>query len=412
MNGPLTGLARLSNARSCRISSYDRSGGNADKIVIGPRETVSIATINGPGVIRHIWVTMEHADPMHRRAMVLRMYWDGNAFPSVECPIGDFFGQGWGERYNYVSLPLCAAPRDGHALISYFPMPFADGARIEIENESDQPCASFYYYVDYDELDAPARDEGRFHAQWVRSLHQPPCGVESQLDSRRVWPPNLTDKFNHVFLNTRGRGHFVGLNYYTDSPTPLWYGEGDDMFFIDGEEWPPSLHGTGTEDYFNTAWGPKEPYLHPYFGAPRVNGETDWFGRTHVFRFHLEDPVHFKKELRASIEIGHANCLAADVVTVAYWYQEKCVRAKKIPPVAKRMNMPKITALDIHYWRETYRWAHGGKAVWGTEGLPEQVKKECDRRLRAMQQSTGQSRGQAEHELKKQAAMLNPRKKK
>ena len=94
MNGPLTGLARLSNARSRRISSYDRSGGNADKIVIGPRETVSIATINGPGVIRHIWVTMEHADPMHRLAMVLRMYWDGNAFPSVECPVGDFFGQG------------------------------------------------------------------------------------------------------------------------------------------------------------------------------------------------------------------------------------------------------------------------------------------------------------------------------
>ena len=164
MNGLLAQLATLTDNRSRRVSSYDRSGGNADRLSVAAGETVTVADINGAGVIRHIWITVSHTDPLYRRAMVLRMYWDGNDFPSVECPLGEFFGQGWGEKYNYVALPLCAAPQDGNALTSYFSMPFAAGARIDIENESNQDCDAFYYYIDYEEMSAPPENQGRFHA--------------------------------------------------------------------------------------------------------------------------------------------------------------------------------------------------------------------------------------------------------
>ena len=114
----------------------------------------------------------------------------------------------------------------------------------------------------------------------------------------------------------------MGLNYYVQCPTPMWYGEGDDMWFIDGEK-QASLIGTGTEDLFNTAWCPKEPYQHIYFGYPRVNNDVGFLGRTHVYRFFIQDPVFFEKGLKATIEHGHNNCLTLDLATVAYWYQDK-----------------------------------------------------------------------------------------
>ena len=133
----------------------------------------------------------------------------------------------------------------------------------------------------------------------------------------------------------RAQGHYVGVNYFVDCPTPLWYGEGDDMFLVDGEPWPGSLHGTGTEDYFNSSWCPKELYAHPYFGYARVNGETGWLGRTHCYRFHLEDPVYFEKSLRASIEHGHANSLTLDLATVAYWYQTEPHKTFRADPAQR-----------------------------------------------------------------------------
>ncbi len=413
MNGPLSHLATLTSARTKRISSYDRTGGNADCINIPAGETVTIAEIDGPGVIRHIWVTISHPDPMYRRNVVLRMYWDGVRNPSVECPVGDFFGQGWGEHYNYVSLPLCASPREGRALNSYFPMPFADGARIEIENQSERKCDSFYYYIDYEKTDGLADDQGRFHALWNRSIHTPSQGVENEWAMFNVQAANLTDEFNHLIVEARGRGHYVGVNYYVDSPTPLWYGEGDDMWFIDGEAWPPSLHGTGTEDYFNTAWSPTEHYLHPYFGYARVNGgETGWLGRTHVYRFHLEDPIRFSKSLRGSIEVGHADCLTADVVTVAYWYQAPPLRKlAKLPPVEKRQNMPAIGAVEMHRWREAFRILHGGKAVWGNENLPKKVEKALSAKAKKTKLYSPEAKRAAEDELKKQKRMLKGKRK-
>lgn len=411
MNGPLSQLAKISNNKSKRISSYDRTGGNADSIKIGPNETVNIASMQGAGIIKHIWITVWHDDPMFRRNMVIKMFWDGNSKPSVECPLGDFFGQGWGEEYNYCSLPLSAAPQKGKALNCYFPMPFAEGARIEIFNESDQNCKAFYYYVDYEECLSIPEDQGRFHANWNRTINKPSQGSENEWGA--MFHPeskNLSDKSNHFILKTEGRGHYVGVNYYVDNPSPIWYGEGDDMWFIDGEDWPPSLHGTGTEDYFNTAWCPRQKYEHPYFGYAKVNqGQTGWLGRSHAYRYHFEDPIRFEKSLRGSIEIGHANCLTMDLVTVAYWYQLPCATLEKLPPASERQNMPKVEAVNIHRWREAYRQKLSAN-IWGNEELPAETCKALEAQAQNSPLYTSTSKKSAEVEVQKQNEMLARRK--
>lgn len=149
----------------------------------------------------------------------------------------------------------------------------------------------------------------------------------------------------------------------------MWYGEGDDMWRIDGEPWPFSLHGTGTEDFFNTAWCPNELYQHPYFGFAKVTGQTGFLGRTHCYRFLLEDPIYFERSLRASIEHGHNNVLTLDLATVAYWYQTEPHKPfDPLPSKAARQNMPQLNLHDIHYWRQEYRNAFGGGSrLWGDE---------------------------------------------
>ena len=368
MNGLLADMARLKEGRAKRISSYDRTGGNADYIKLAAGETVDIAKMEGAGIVKHIWITLGSPDPMRYRNIILRMYWDGEKRPSVQSPLGDFFGQGWGEEYTYSALPMCVAPRKG--LNCYLPMPFEDGARMEIENDSEHELSALYYYVDYEERDAIPTDTGRFHAEWRRRLNVSPEKQENEWVSFGPQSPNLTDACNHVFVEARGRGHYVGINYYVDSPTPLWYGEGDDMFVVDGEPWPPSLHGTGTEDYFNSAHCPREVFCHPYFGYPRVTA-NDFLGRTHCYRYHIEDPIMFRESLRGSIEAAHANALTLDIATVAYWYQtEPHKPLAGLPNRKGRENMPKLSATHIHRWREAWRQLMGGEALWGHEGLP------------------------------------------
>jgi hypothetical protein len=149
----------------------------------------------------------------------------------------------------------------------------------------------------------------------------------------------------------------------------MWYGEGDDLFQVDGEAWPGSLHGTGTEDYFNTSWSPDNLYQHPFFGYARVDGETGWLGRTHVYRFHLTDPVRFQKSLRVSIEHGHDNNLTLDLATVAYWYQAEPHKAfPAFPDKESRKLMPSIGPSEIHRWRDAWRKSMGnGSKLWGNE---------------------------------------------
>lgn len=376
-NGPLSQIAQIVDASSKRISSYDRTGGNGDNIKIAPRETAVLADIVGAGIIKHIWITLASKDELSRRNLVLRAYWDGQEHPSVESPIGDFFGNGWGIKYNFISLPLAVTPKEGHALVCYFPMPFGNGARITLENQSDVPVDAFYYYVDYEQHAAIPDDMGRFHAWYHQELTKPESDtgdVENEWEIFSTFALNPGDSSNYLFCDPEGKGHFVGVNYYVNCPTPVWYGEGDDMFLVDGEPWPGSAHGTGTEDYFNQSWCPDEHFLHPYFGTARAPGRGNdsarfgWLGRTHLYRFHLEDPIRFKKSLRASIEHGHANCLTLELASVAYWYQTMPSRPfPTLPSPEERKPLPEIGVVEMHRWRDAWRQARGGGFQWGSE---------------------------------------------
>lgn len=368
--GEMFDLAQIrSGMRNRRISSYDRTGNNRDHFSdIKPGETRTIAEISGSGIINHIWITIApQPDRLSRNDIIIRMYWDGNTYPSVESPIGPFFGQGWNEQYNYASLPLSAGPAGGTGMCSYFTMPFQKGARIEIENQADIKIDAFYYYVDYYETPKLPQDMGRFHAWYNHELTEALPDGENEWSTLGPQGENKDGARNYVFADIKGKGHFVGINYYVHSPTPMWYGEGDDMWFIDGET-IPSIIGTGTEDFFNTSWCPKEKFSHPYFGYPRVNDDHGWLGRTHAYRFFINDPVFFEKSLKATIEHGHNNNLTLDMATVAYWYQTE---AKPLPPAPskeERRLKPMIQHFDIHKWRHEWRKSRGaGSQLWGNE---------------------------------------------
>jgi len=169
---------------------------------------------------------------------------------------------------------------------------------------------------------------------------------------------NLDGKGNYLFANIEGKGHFVGVNYYINNPSTMWYGEGDEMIFIDGEP-EPGIIGTGTEDFFNTSWCPKELYSHPYYGYPRVNNETGWLGRTHVYRFFISDPIYFDKSIRVSIEHGHNNCMTLDLQSVAYWYQDNAGKLPRSFTKEERTLMPVVGPANMHLWRNEWRRSRG-----------------------------------------------------
>lgn len=366
----MTALAELrSDVKSRRVSSYDQTGNNGDRmadIKSGARATMM--DVSGAGIINHIWITCgPGADKLNRDDLVLRMYWDGASHPSVEAPLGAFFGNGWGETYNVVSAPLAVSPGWGRAYVSYFAMPFARGAKIEIENQSEQTIEALYFNIDYVELPSLPAHYGRFHAWYNHEVTEALPDGENEWGVLGPQGENRDGAGNYLIADIQGKGQFVGVNYYVNCPTPMWYGEGDEMVAIDGE--PISkMTGTGTEDYFNTSWCPKEVFSHPYFGYPRVNGETGWLGRTHVYRFHITDPIHFEKSCRFTIEHGHNNALTLDLASVAYWYQDQPGRLPRGFTREERKPMPAITPRDIHVWRDAWRKQMGGGAkLWGNE---------------------------------------------
>ena len=367
----LSGLTTIQDGlRSKRVSSYDRSGGNGDNIyMIKPGESRTIFDVQGAGIINHIWVTIApRPETLNRSDVILKMYWDGMTEPSVLSPIGPFFGQGWNESYDYTSMPLSVGPAGGTGMVSYFQMPFAKGAKIVIENQADINIEAFYFYVDYVEMDKLPANTGRFHAWFNRQITNAAEDGENEWQALHPFGKNVDGKDNYVFANIKGDGHFVGVNYYVQNPSIMWYGEGDDMFFVDGEKLP-SLHGTGTEDYFNTSWCPRSIFLTPFYGYPRVsNYETGWLYRTHLYRFNITDPIYFKKSLKATIEHGHANTLTLDLSSVAYWYTREATAVDPIPDKEHRKFMPEISAVDMLRWRNEWRKAHGNKPnLWGNE---------------------------------------------
>lgn len=365
--GELGNLASIKKGlRNRRISSADKNGNNGDWIdSIKPGDKWSVE-ISGTGVINHIWFTMSPMNIM-RNDLIFKIYWDGNSYPSVESPLAAFFGNGWDEYYEYTSLPLAVGPQRGTGLTSYFQMPFAKGARLEIENQSNETIERLYFYVDYVEMKKLPADLGRFHAWYNHELTDALPEGETEWGLVGAQTNNVDGAGNYLFADIKGEGHFVGINYYVHSPTPMWYGEGDDMFFIDGEE-KASLLGTGTEDFFNTSWCPNSIFAHPYYGYARVNNDNGWLGRTHVYRFFIADPIYFEKSLKGTIEHGHNNNLTLDISSVAYWYQSTAGMLPTAPTKADRAPKAMIRDQDMHRWRHEWRKNFGnGTKLWGNE---------------------------------------------
>lgn len=338
--GTLADLPRIRRCRRRRISSYDRTGGNYDWCEIAAGEVRTIAEIHGAGCVRHIWCTMyaPSGEEDFLRKVRIRMLWDGETEASVDAPIGDFFGMGHALSKNFWSLPLTMSPDNGRGFNCFFPMPYASSARMEIVNECDT-VLHFYYYVDFEEYDVLDEGIGRFHAQWRREFATDSWGSELPLKEalgstpegqhrlvETLWrAPNRNGEGNYLILDAVGEGHYVGCNLNVDcfaQEKNNWYGEGDDMIFIDGESLP-SIHGTGTEDYFNTAFCPREEFCTPYHGITLNSGDEDnpWRGKNSMYRFHIEDPIQFRQSIKVTIEHGHANKLMNDYSSTAYWYQ-------------------------------------------------------------------------------------------
>jgi hypothetical protein len=304
-----------------RSSSYDRSGGNGDARAIAPGETLTLLDDAGPGLISHVWVTIASDDPSHLKALVLRMFWDGEVTPSVETPIGDFFGLGLGDYHLYESVPLAVG--SDKALNCFFPMPFQKHARITVTNEGAVRTDAFYFNIDYRIFGKPLPgDLLYFHAEYRQAA--PARGWtndwKSNGDAIVNEKKNLNGDGNYVWMEAAGRGHFVGVTMSVLQNQDGWWGEGDDMFFVDGEKLP-SINGTGSEDYFLGAWDfGGHAFSYGLFGAPVVGRELTG-GRWSLYRFHLDSPIPFTKSLRATIEHGHANVRSDNYFSVAYWYQ-------------------------------------------------------------------------------------------
>jgi len=313
-----------------RSSSYDRTGGNDDFRELAPGAELTLLDAEGPGEVTHVWFTIASDEMFHLKRLVLRMYWDGESTPSVETPVGDFFGLGLGDYFVYQSLPLSVG--QDKALNCFFPMPFQKHARITVTNEGKRKVDAYYFNLDYRSYSRPLpADTLYFHAQYRQA--SPNTAVKS--DGK-----NLNGENNYVWVDAHGRGHFAGVTMSVLENADEWWGEGDDMFFVDGETLP-SINGTGTEDYFLGAWdfGGK-PFAYQLYGAPQVSPERAG-SRWSVYRFHLDSPITFTKSLRATIEHGHANDRADNFYSVAYWYQtEPHAAFPQLPPVDDRL--PKL----------------------------------------------------------------------
>lgn len=228
---PLENLSRLKQGRTMRSSSCDKDwqAGNADARPIPSGETLTIAELEGPGVINHIWNTVAAQDKGYSRLLVIRMYWDGEESPSVEAPLGDFFAMGHGVDHPFQSLPVTVTS-EGRARNCYWPMPFRVSARITVTNDGPGIIGAFYYYVDWQQVEELPADTANFHAMY-----------------RQEFPAVSGKRF--LIADIAGTGHYVGTVLSVRQHLASWWGEGDDFWFIDGET-EPSLRGTGSEDYF------------------------------------------------------------------------------------------------------------------------------------------------------------------
>ncbi len=354
----LGNLSRLSDAKTRSISAENSTGekgrgGTATEgtgsvaarelgrgwkvspsINIAGDETATLAEIDGPGAIQHVWLTVH---PQHWRSLVLRMYWDDEETPSVETPLGDFFCSGWGERCNVSSLPVAVNPAGGFNC--YWEMPFRQQARITVENLSPEPVRGFYYQITYALTEVPD-DCAYLHAQWRRSNPLPYQEVHTLLDG------------------VAGQGHYVGTYIAWGVNNSGWWGEGEIKFYLDGDNEWPTICGTGTEDYFGGAWNFEHPqgeygsFSTPYLGMPqaiRPDGLYRSQQRFGLYRWHVMDPIRFGRDLRVTIQaLGWRKALNEqrrylplqdDIASTAFWYQAE--------PHAAFPKLPGLNALEV-----------------------------------------------------------------
>jgi hypothetical protein len=231
----------------------------------------------------------------------------------------------------------------------WLPMPFKKRARFEVEAQ-DCGVMAFYYYIDYQKHESLPDDVLYLHASWRRENPTViPKEVENTItNSYDVWKNNinLTEKENYLILEAEGRGNYIGTNFSVDNLDGIWWGEGDDMIFVDrdGERaWPPDMHGTGSEDYLCHAWG-MQNVAHMYSGQPwteKAQGDCNNGGKICAYRYHILDPIPFDKNIHVSIEHGHANDRADDWSSVAYWYQDEPHKTF-VPLLPVELRMPRI----------------------------------------------------------------------
>jgi hypothetical protein len=346
----LSQLPLLKNYTQEKISSYDRTGANDDggnKNQIKPGETRVLGEVQGPGIITHMWFTIATQDRYHLKSLVLRIHWDGDSSPAVEAPIGDFFGLGLSEYFMYESGPLSVGSQK--ALNSYFPMPFRKSARITITNDGQNPVGAFYFNIDWQKHRDLPQDIAYFHAEYRQATPTPGWTVDWKLnsDAKVNTAPNEAGEKNYVIVEAEGKGHYVGVTHSIIQNQGDWWGEGDEMIFIDNRD-KPKIIGTGSEDYYLGAWcyggcgispfGNSQPtFAYKHYGNPRNGGDTrgaKWM----IYRFHTDSPVPFEKYFKMTIEHGHANHRSDNFYTVAYWYQQGSHKLRKpLPPLAERL---------------------------------------------------------------------------
>ncbi len=280
----------------------------------------TLAEIEGSGVIQHIWIT---AHPRAYRDTILHFYWDDEADPSVEVPLGDFFCNGHGLRTNVNSLMVAVNPSGGFNC--YWPMPFRRRARVTIESQHPEPLGEFFYQISYALTEVP-ENAATFHAQWRRSM------------TTRETP-------EHVILDAiQGQGHYVGTFLAWTQFSNGWWGEGEVKFYIDGDKDYPTICGTGTEDYFGGAWCfGDETYSTPFLGYPLYRKEPGEVPRHGLYRWHIMDPIRFQRDLKVTIQaLGWwpdktFQPLTDDIASVGYWYQsEPHAPFPDLPPVHER----------------------------------------------------------------------------
>ena len=361
--GDLDDLAKPHEGRSMRSTSTavddngDYAHGNSDNSRVAPGATKVVLDARGPGAITHMWFTFLGPEP-HRWArdgsanhqeVLLRIYYDGSERPGVEAPLGDFFANSFGKRSEVISVPVVVEDADSYNC--YWRMPFRKSVRVEIVNQSEKNLNLLYYNIDWIKLDSLPEDTPYFCAQY-----------------RQEYP--VKQGQDYLILETEGKGHYVGTVLSVRTRSPSWFGEGDEKITINGEK-KPSIWGTGTEDYFLSAWGLKRTST-PYFGTPYFDQWGIVGGHTSAYRWHVHDPIVFNKSIKVTIEhwgwissdenpegkIHSWNERQDDYSSVAFWYQTGTPTFTARAPHAKDRTLPN---LDLVFSAKPYaRDGHHG----------------------------------------------------